>query len=152
MFIPRKKKKALCRAFFFSSSPPGNKMRLHYFFFVAAFAGAFFFALAAGLATAFLAADLAAGLAADLAAGFVAFAAGFFIAVGIETSLVRMRVWEPLNKINTLYVPRGGHLVLFSRSFYPLQEKNRRLRKKINATLQIFSFSDSARSSLFFDT
>ena len=68
-----------------------HRTSLSYFFFAAAFfAGAFFFAFAAVFFTA-----------AFFTAGFAAFFAGFF-AVGIVTSLIGLRVWEPLTEINSL--------------------------------------------------
>jgi hypothetical protein len=115
-----------------------------YFFFAAGFfAGAFFFAFAAGF---FMAAFFVAGFAAFFAAGFLA-------AVGIATSLHKLRLWEPLDKVNTFFALGGGPCAfLFSRSSHPLQEKIGAKRKKLTPCSEdSLSWIARARSQLLLD-
>ena len=90
--------------------------------------------------------------AAFFAAGFAAFFAGFF-AVGIVTSLIGLRVWEPLNEVNWLCALGGGPCdVLFSRSHYLLQEKIGASRKNLTSSHNCFlTWVKRARAQLLFD-
>jgi hypothetical protein len=74
-------------------------------------------------------------------------------AVGIATSLHKLRLWEPLNKVNTFFALGGGPCaLLFSRSSHPLQEKIGAKQKKLTPCGEDFlPWIARARSQFFFD-